>query len=88
MSHKIVAYTGLTKSVLYAKSHTRGTNLKHWKPIKLKSTNKKLKSKWDIFYISDPWIFENFFDKVMNDDDKSMHRVKVPVHFLQVRKCL
>ena len=54
MSHKIVTYTRLTESMLYAKSLTRGTNLKHLKPIKLKSTNKKLKSKWDIFYINDP----------------------------------
>ena len=29
MSHKIVAYTRLTESMLYAKSLTRGTNLKH-----------------------------------------------------------
>ena len=29
MSHKVVAYTRLTKSMLYAKSLTRGTNLKH-----------------------------------------------------------
>ena len=76
MSHKIVAYTRLTESILYAKSLTRGTNLKHLKPIKLKSTNKKLKSKWDIFHINDPWIFEIFFDKVMNDDNKSKLRVK------------
>ena len=76
MSHKIVADTRLTESMLYAKSLTRGTNLKHYKPIKLKSTNKKLTSKWDIFYINDPWIFEFFFDKVMNDDDKLKFRVK------------
>ena len=76
MSHKIVAYTRLTESILYAKSLTRGTNLKHLKPIKLKSTNKKLKSKWDMFYINDPWIFQFFFYKVMNDDDKSKLRVK------------
>ena len=54
MSHKIVAYTRLTESILYTKSLTRGTNLKHLKLIKLKSTNKKLKSKWDMFYINDP----------------------------------
>ena len=54
MSHKIVTYTRLTESMLYAKSLMRGTNLKYSKPIKLKSTNKKVKSKWDIFYINDP----------------------------------